>query len=53
MEVVVNPEKMELDPSYKVSAAIFNQVMDLWEEYVKDVNSLVGDKIFEPFTKYV
>ncbi|KAF2878695.1 hypothetical protein ILUMI_27474 [Ignelater luminosus] len=49
-EIIINPDAIEIDPSYDVSEAIFKQLLDLWEEYVKNVKSFIGDKIFEPFT---
>lgn len=48
---MVEPECLSLDPSYKVTEAIFKQILDLWEENAKNVKSLIGDKIYDPFTK--
>lgn len=53
MDVVVTPAELTLDPTYSVCEAIFNQVMNLWQDYAVNVKSFIGDKVCMPFTKLV
>lgn len=53
VDVVVDSERVSVDPSLTVANNIFNQIMDLWEDSVREVKSFISDKIYEPFTKWV
>lgn len=52
VDVVLEPTYLTLDPSRTITKDIFKQVMNLWEEYLTGVKSLIGDNIYHPFTKY-
>lgn len=51
VDVVLEPTELALDPSRKITKDIFKQVMNLWEEYLTGVKSLIGDNTYQPFTK--
>lgn len=53
VDVVLKPTALALDPSRTITKNIFKQVMNLWEEYLTGVRSLIGDDTYQPFTKYV
>lgn len=52
VDVVLEPTELSLDPSRKVTKDIFRQVVNLWEDDLTAVRSLIGDNIYNPFTKY-
>lgn len=52
IDIVLSPEELSLDPSREVTKRIFKQVMDLWEDDLTAVRSLISDNIYQPFTKY-
>ncbi|XP_076263714.1 dynein heavy chain at 16F [Rhynchophorus ferrugineus] len=48
--VVLELDKIEIDPTVEVAEKIFKQIFDLWEQNCSDVKSLVGDPFYAPFT---
>lgn len=53
VDVVLEPAQLSLDPSRTVTKDIFRQVVNLWEDDLTAVRSLIGDNIYNPFTKYL
>lgn len=52
VDVVLKPTDLSLDPSREITKNIFKQTIDLWEEALTSIRSLIGDNIYHPFTKY-
>jgi hypothetical protein len=50
-DVVLDSEKLSLDPSLNVTLDIFNQIMDLWQEHCKAIKSFTADEMYKIFTK--
>ncbi|RZC39366.1 dynein heavy chain 6, axonemal, partial [Asbolus verrucosus] len=50
VNVILDSEKLSLDPSLQVTLDIFNQIMDLWREHCKTIKSFVADEVYRPFT---
>lgn len=52
IDVLVETNEVKLDPSLQITTNIFNQIMNLWEEYMRTMRSLISDAVYKPFTKY-
>lgn len=52
VDIVLEPTLLGLDPSRQIMRKIFKQILDLWEDDLTAVKSLIGDSIYKPFTKY-
>ncbi|XP_023013028.2 dynein heavy chain at 16F isoform X2 [Leptinotarsa decemlineata] len=48
--IVLKETSLVLDPSLKVTCDIFQQIIDLWEEYAISVKSYVADPFYSVFT---
>lgn len=51
--MIIDPKELSLDPSNQVTADIFTQLFNLWEEKAKAMKSFVADPYYSPFTSYV
>lgn len=51
VDLILEPTNLSLDPSRIIIKQIFKQVMTLWEDALTSVNSLVGDQLYQDFTK--
>lgn len=51
VDIALQPTELSLDPSEQVIKTIFRQIINLWEEDLTDVKSLIGDSMYSPFTK--
>lgn len=52
VDVILEPSNLSLDPSRKITKDIFRQVVELWDDDLTAIKSLIGDSTYQPFTKY-
>lgn len=50
-ELILKPDKVEVDPSREVTFSIFKQLVDWIMEAIRDVERFQSDDIFKQFTE--
>lgn len=50
-ELILKPDKVEVDPSREVTFSIFKQLIDWIMEAIRDVERFQSDEIFKQFTE--